>query len=48
MPFHQIDTIVSWANEIKGLAFVDVQVALSTLPAEIPLLEKYLSMPMCI
>ncbi|MCW3108657.1 MAG: hypothetical protein JWQ09_3163 [Segetibacter sp.] len=45
MPFHQIDTIVSWANEIKGLAFVDVQIALSTLPAEIPQLEKYLSMP---
>lgn len=45
MPFHQIDTIVSWANEIKGLAFVDVQVALSTLQAEVPTLEKYLSMP---
>lgn len=45
MPFHQIDTIVKWANEIKGLAFVDVQVGLSTLPAEISLLEKYLLMP---
>jgi hypothetical protein len=45
MPYQQIDTIVSWANEIKGLAFVDVQISLSTLPAEIPLLEKYLSMP---
>ncbi|HEX8462899.1 MAG TPA: hypothetical protein VF623_15805 [Segetibacter sp.] len=45
MPYAQIDTIVSWANEMKGLAFVDVQIALSTLPAEIPQLEKYLSMP---
>lgn len=45
MPFHQIDTIIKWANEIKGLAFVDVQVGLSTLQAEIPLLEKYLVMP---
>jgi hypothetical protein len=45
MPFHQIDTIVKWANEINGLAFVDVQVGLSTLEAEIPVLEKYLSMP---
>ncbi|MCW3080195.1 hypothetical protein [Segetibacter sp.] len=45
MPFHQIDTIINWANEIKGLAFVDIQVGLSTLPAEVPQLEKYLSMP---
>jgi hypothetical protein len=45
MPFSQIDTIVQWANEINALAFVDVQIALSTLPAEIPVLEKYLSMP---
>lgn len=45
MPFKQIDTIVSWAREIKGLAFVDVQVGLSTLQAEIPQLETYLSMP---
>jgi hypothetical protein len=45
MPYHQIDTIVSWAKEIKGLVFVDIQVGLSTLPAEVPLLEKYLSMP---
>lgn len=45
MPFSQIDTIVKWANEINGLAFVDIQVGLSTLQAEVPLLEKYLSMP---
>lgn len=45
MPFHQIDTIINWANEIKGLAFVDIQVGLSTLQAEVPVLEKYLIMP---
>jgi hypothetical protein len=45
MPLHQIDTIVKWADEIKGISFVDVQVGLSTLPAEVPQLEKYLSMP---
>ncbi|GEO07730.1 hypothetical protein SAE01_02260 [Segetibacter aerophilus] len=45
MPYHQIDTIINWANEINGLAFVDIQVGLSTLPAEVPLFEKYLSMP---
>lgn len=45
MPFAQIDTIVSWANEIRGLAFVDIQVGLSTLQSEVPQLEKYLSMP---
>jgi hypothetical protein len=45
MPFSQIDTIVNWTNEINGLAFVDIQVGLSTLQAEVPLLEKYLSMP---
>jgi hypothetical protein len=45
MPFAQIDTIVKWANEIRGLAFVDIQVGHSTLESEVPQLEKYLSMP---
>jgi len=45
MPFQQIDTIVNWANQIKGLAFLDIQVAHSTVAAEVPLLEKYLAMP---
>lgn len=45
MPFHQIDTIVNWANEINGLAFIDIQVAFSNLQAEVPVLEKYLVMP---
>jgi hypothetical protein len=45
MPFKQIDTILSWANEINALVFIDVQVSLSDLQTEIPLFEKYLSMP---
>lgn len=45
MPHHQIDTILNWAKEIDAVVFVDVQVGLSTLQEEIPLLEKYLSMP---
>ncbi|HEU4471636.1 MAG TPA: hypothetical protein VFR58_11160 [Flavisolibacter sp.] len=45
MPHHQIDTILNWAKEINALVFVDVQVGLSDLQTEIPLLEKYLSLP---
>lgn len=43
MPFKQIDTIVMWAREIKGLSFLDIQVAQSTLQSEVPQLEQYLS-----
>lgn len=45
MPFQQLDKIVSWAAEINALVFLDIQVGKSTLEKEIPLLEKYLSMP---
>ncbi len=45
MPSGQIDTVIKWAAEINALVFLDVQIGLSTLQAEIPLLEKYLSMP---
>lgn len=45
MPFHQIDSVMSMAKEIDALTFIDVQVGLSTLQQEIPLLEKYLMMP---
>jgi hypothetical protein len=45
MPFKQIDTVLSWAREINALVFIDVQVGLSDLQTEIPLFEKYLSMP---
>lgn len=45
MPFKQIDTILSWAKEINALVFIDVQLGMSSLKDEIPLFEKYLSMP---
>lgn len=45
MPNHQIDSIISWANEINALVFLDIQVGWSTLQEEVPALEKYLSMP---
>ena len=45
MPFHQIDTIMNWANEINGLVFLDIQVGHSTVKDEVPALEKYLQLP---
>ena len=45
MPHHQIDTILQWAKEIDAIVFIDVQIGLSDLQTEIPLFEKYLSMP---
>ena len=45
MPFSQIDTILSWAKEINAIVFLDLQVGLSDLQTEVPVLEKYLSMP---
>lgn len=45
MPHHQIDTILNWAKEINAEVFIDIQIGLSTLQAEVPLFEKYLSMP---
>ncbi|WP_114792385.1 hypothetical protein U0035_16955 [Niabella yanshanensis] len=45
MPFKQIDTIVSWAKEIKALTFIDVQVGLSSLQEELPRFEKYFKLP---
>jgi hypothetical protein len=45
MPFQQIDKIISWAAEINALVFLDIQVGQSTIEKELPMLEKYLSMP---
>jgi hypothetical protein len=45
MPHHQIDTMLNWAKEINAIVFIDVQIGLSTLQDEIPLFEKYLSLP---
>src|ERR1700761_4336888 len=44
MPFKQIDTVLSLAKKSNSIVFLDVQVALSNIHAELPLLEKYLAM----
>lgn len=45
MPFSQIDTVLKMAEKINAIVFLDIQVALSTLEAEVPELEKYLKLP---
>lgn len=45
MPDEQMDLAVSLAERINGIVFLDIQVGLSTLEEEIPLLEKYLKLP---
>ena len=45
MPFHQIDTILSWAKPIHALVFLDLQVGHSTVKTEVAELEKYLALP---
>jgi hypothetical protein len=45
MPFKQIDSVLSLANKAHAIVFLDVQVGLSNIHAELPQLEKYLAMP---
>lgn len=45
MPFHQIDTILSWAKPINALVFLDVQVGHSSVKEEVSTLESYLKLP---
>ena len=46
MPFKQIDSVLTIAKMRKNMiVFLDIQVALSTIQVELPLLEKYLVMP---
>lgn len=45
MPDDQIDKALEMANKVHGVLFLDVQVGLSTVQHELPMLEKYLQMP---
>jgi hypothetical protein len=45
MPNKGIDSVISLAKKANAIVFLDVQVALSNIHTELPLLEKYLSMP---
>lgn len=45
MPDSQLDEIMAMAAQVHGLVFLDIQVGLSNVETEVPLLEKYLAMP---
>lgn len=45
MPDHQIDSVLNIAKMGDAIVFLDIQVGLSTVQDEVPVLEKYLSMP---
>jgi hypothetical protein len=45
MPDSQTDQIVQMAQQINGIVILDVQIGLSNVQTEVPLLEKYLKMP---
>ena len=45
MPDKEIDHALDLAKQINGIVVLDVQVGLSDLQTELPLLEKYLKMP---
>lgn len=46
MPFKQIDSVLTISKMRKNMiVFLDIQVALSNIHTELPLLEKYLIMP---
>ena len=45
MPDSQIDKAIDMANQVHGIVILDVQVGLSNVQTEVPLLQKYLSMP---
>ncbi len=45
MPKSQIEKAIALADQVHGLVFLDVQVGLSTLQTELPLLEPYLKLP---
>jgi len=45
MPDTEIDKVVTIAKKINAIVILDIQVGLSTIQDELPLLEKYLKMP---
>ncbi len=45
MPDSEIDKALALANQEHGIMILDVQVGLSSVQTEIPLLDKYLAMP---
>jgi hypothetical protein len=45
MPDDQIDHALDLASQVNGIVILDVQVGLSNLERELPMLDKYLAMP---
>ncbi|NBO48904.1 MAG: hypothetical protein EBU80_04120 [Chitinophagia bacterium] len=45
MPNKEIDKVMAMAAEIDALVFLDIQVGLSNLREEIPVIEQYLKLP---
>ncbi len=45
MPDKEIDKVLEMAKEIDGIVFLDIQVGLSNVETEVPLLEDYLKLP---
>jgi hypothetical protein len=45
MPDSQIDHALELASQVNGIVILDVQVGLSNLHRELPMLDKYLAMP---
>jgi hypothetical protein len=45
MPEKHIDSVINMAKTINAIVFLDIQVSLSTIQDELPLLEKYLKLP---
>lgn len=45
MPDSQIDHALDLAHKVNGIVILDIQVGLSNVQTEVPLLEKYLKMP---
>lgn len=45
MPGSEIEKVLAMAEKIDGIVFLDVQVGLSDVQSEIPLLEKFLKLP---
>ena len=45
MPYKQIDSIIRMAARINALVFLDIQVGMSNVKEEVPMLEQYLKLP---
>jgi len=45
MPDSEIDKVIEMAKKVDAIVFLDIQVGLSNINAELPTLEKYLKLP---